>query len=447
MLRPTRSRPPGPHAYPLVGNSIGFARDPLGYLMRARRYGDILFLRLGGTDVFFVNDPELIHGVLTAQRASFEISTMRRRLEVGLGQGLLTSRGDLHERQRRLMQPVFRKSRIESYAGFMASYTEARCERWSDGSDIDITAEMMELAMMVVAKTLFDHEVAGESDRVSRNLSIALEFFAGMMSPFLPLRLKLPLPSTLRFRRALDELDGVIYRMIDHRRRNPTGGNDLLSLLMQAKDDESNVHMDERQLRDELLTLFMAGHETTANALSWTVYLLSQDLETQDRLYEEVRALLPGRRRMVAADASQLPFARKVLLEALRLYPPGWFTGRNALTDVPLGPYVVPKGSNVLMSQYVTHRDPRWFAEPERFLPERWTAQFQESLPRGAFFPFSAGNRHCIGESFAWLEALIVLSTLVVRWRFELVPGQSIRPRPSITLRPSKGIRVRVSAR
>ena len=446
MLQPP-PRPPGPRAFPWVGHSVGFARDPLGYLEKTRAYGDIVFLRLGGTDVYFINHPDLIREVLTAQRSRFEISTMRRRLEVGLGTGLLTSRGELHERQRRLMQPVFRKSRIDSYAGFMAEYSEARAESWRDGQEIDITAEMMELAMMVVAKTLFDHEVAGESDRVSHNLSIALEFFSKMMSPFLALRLKLPLPSTRRFRGAVRELDAVIYRMIEHRRRHPTGGNDLLSLLVDARDDESNVQMDERQLRDELMTLFMAGHETTANALSWTVYLLSQDRAVQDKLHAEISAVLEGRPRLGPADMARLPYARKVLLEGLRLYPPGWFTGRNALTDVPLGGYVVPKGANVLMSQYIVHRDPRWFVEPDRFKPERWTAQLQESLPKGAYFPFSMGDRHCIGESFAWLEAILVLSTLVMRWRFELCPGQSIRPKPSITLRPEKGIRVRVSRR
>jgi cytochrome P450 len=345
------------------------------------------------------------------------------------------------------MQPVFRKSRIDSYAGFMVAYSEARAESWRDGAEIDITAEMMELAMMVVAKTLFDHEVSGESDRVSHNLSIALEFFSRMMSPFLSLRLRLPLPSTRRFRGAVEELDAVIYRMIEHRRRHPTGGNDLLSLLVEAKDDESNVHMDERQLRDELMTLFMAGHETTANALSWTVYLLSQDDGVQQKLHAEITAVLAGRPSLGPADMGRLPYARNVLLEGLRLYPPGWFTGRNALTDVPLGGYLVPKGANVLMSQYVVQRDSRWFDEPERFRPDRWTAQMQESLPKGAYFPFSMGDRHCIGESFAWLEAILVLSTLVTRWRFELCPGQAIRPKPSITLRPAAGIRVRVDRR
>jgi cytochrome P450 len=440
-------RPPSPPGLPLLGHSLGFSRDPLGFMERLRPYGDMTFLRLGGTDVYFLNHADLIRDVLTAQRHKFEISTMRRRLEVGLGTGLLTSRGELHARQRRLMQPVFRKSKIESYAGFMAAYTERQAEGWRDAQELDITGEMMKLAMMIVAKTLFDHEVEGESDHVSRHLSTALEFFAGMMSPFLYLKLKLPLPSTRRFRDAKTELDAVIYRMIEHRRRHPTGGDDLLTLLMQATDDETHEQMDERQLRDELMTLFMAGHETTANALSWTIYLLSHHPEQQEKLHAEVRTMMAGRSRVEAADVGKLPYARQVILEGLRLYPPAWFVGRNALVDIQLGGYTIPKGSNLLMSQYLMHRDPRYFEEPARFDPERWTARFMETLPRGAFFPFSAGDRHCIGESFAWLEALLVLSTIVQRWRFELVPGQRIRPKPSITLRPETGIRVRAYRR
>ena len=444
---PSFRRPPSPRGLPFLGHSVSFSRDPLRFLEGLRAFGDMSFLRLGGTDVYFINHPDLIRDVLMAQRQRFEISTMRRRLEVGLGKGLLTSRGDLHARQRRLMQPVFRKSKIESYAGFMAGYTERQVAGWRDGDELDITGEMMKLAMMIVAKTLFDHEVEGESDHISSNLAAALEFFAGMMSPLLYVKLKLPLPSTRRFRNAKRDLDAVIYRMIEHRRAHPTGGDDLLTLLMQATDDETNEHMDELQLRDELMTLFMAGHETTANALSWTLYLLSHHPAEQEALHAEVSALMGERPRVTPADIGRLPYARQVVLEGLRLYPPAWFVGRNALEDVELGGYTIPKGSNLLMSQYLMHRDGRYFAEPERFDPARWTPRFMESVPRGAFFPFSAGDRHCIGESFAWLEALLVLATIVRRWRFELVPGQKIRPKPSITLRPETGIRVRAFAR
>jgi cytochrome P450 len=424
------------------------SRDPLGFLGGiARRYGDIAYFTLGANRVYYVNCPEYIWEVLVAQRARFEISTMRLRLEPALGAGLLTSRGDLHARQRRLMLPVFRKSRIESYAGIMVEYAQHTRDRWRDGEEINATEEMMKLAMALAAKALFGHDIEGDSEGVSRNLSILLDFFARLMSPLLQLSLKLPLPSTLRVRRALREMDEVIYRMVELRRRNPLAGGDLLSLLVQAKDDETNAFMTEKQLRDELFTLLMAGHETTANVLGWTVYLLGRHPEVDERVYAEARSVMAGRTRLVAADAERLPYTRMVVTEAMRLYPPAWFVGRTALEEVMLGGYTIPRGASVLMSQYVMQRDGRYFDDPEAFRPERWSKGFLEALPRGAFFPFSAGDRHCIGEGFAWLEALLALATLVERWRLELVPGQDIRPNPSITLRPNAGIRMIVRRR
>jgi cytochrome P450 len=422
-----------------------FARDPLSFLTRvAKEHGDIAFLRLGGSDAYFITHPDLVREMFTVQRAKFEITSLRSRLEMFLGKGLVTSRGELHARQRRLMQPVFRKSRIDSYAGLIAEHAERHCERWQPGDELNFSAEMMNLTMVVAAKALFDHDVRDNADTFSHGLSSVLEFFSEIMSPFLYFKVKFPLPSTLRFRKGVRELDEVIYGIIEHRRRHPTGGQDLLTLLMEAKDDETNVFMNERQLRDELVTLLSAGHETTANLLGWTVYQLAQHPTAQAKLRAEVKQALSGRTRVEAADAARLPYARQVVLEGLRLYPPAWLVGRLALSEVTLGSYTVPKGANVLTSQYVMHRDARVFDDPESFRPERWTEPFMKSLPLGAYFPFSAGDRHCIGENFAWLEAILVLATLVDRWRFELVPGQSIKPKPSITLRPNTGIRVRV---
>lgn len=424
------------------------ARDPLGFLDgMARRYGDVSYFTLGANRVYFVNHPDYIWEVLVTQRARFEISTMRLRLEPALGAGLLTSRGELHARQRRLMQPVFRKSRIESYAGIMVGYAARTRDRWRDGMEIDVTAEMMRLAMALAAKALFDHDIEDDSEGISRNLSTLLEFFARLMSPFLQLSLKLPLPSTLRVRAALRDMDAVIYRMVESRRSGPGGREDLLSLLVQARDDQTHAQMTEKQLRDEIFTLLMAGHETTANVLGWTAYLLARHPDVDARVHAEVRAALAGRARLEAADADRLPYTRMAITEAMRLYPPAWFIGRTALEEVALAGYVIPRGASVLMSQYVMQRDARFFDQPEAYRPERWSREFLDRLPRGAFFPFSAGDRHCIGEGFAWLEALLALGTLVERWRFELVPGQDIRPSPSITLRPSAGIRMIVRAR
>ena len=442
------ARPPGPANIPLLGQSLSFARDPIGFLSNvARKYGDIAYFRLGSVDVFFVSHPDLVREVLIAQRASFTISPLRERLRGVVGQGLFTSHGELHAQQRRLMQPVFRKSRIEGYAAHMVELARRTRDRWTPGAQIDAAAEMMELTMFVAAKTLFGHDIKDDSDAVSRNVTLLLEYFTRLVSPFFSLLLKLPLPSTLRFRKAVRDLDAVIYRMIEQRRASVGPGEDLLARLMQAKDDETQAQMTETQLRDEVLTLLIAGHETTANLLAWTIYLLAQSPEADAHMHAEAKALLGGREGFSAADTDRMSYARKVVLEGLRLYPSGWFIGRSALADVGLGGYIVPKGAVVMLSQYVMQRDARFYDAPERFLPERWTEKFESELPRGAFFPFSAGDRHCIGEGFAWQEALLILATLVERWKFELVPGQTIRPRPSVTLRPDSAIKMVVRAR
>jgi cytochrome P450 len=443
-----RSRPPGPRGLPLIGEARSFARDPLAFLTGvADRYGDIANFRLGGLDVFFVRHPDYIREVLITQRASFTMTSLRAKINAVVGEGLFTSRGELHARQQRLMLPVFRKSRIEAYAGQMAELSRRARDHWQAGTTIDIADEMMKLTMLIAAQALFEQDIGSDTQAVSRNIGTVLEFFTRLSSPFLKFALALPLPSSLRFKRAVRDLDVVIYRMIERRKRAAGAGTDLLSLLMQAKDDQTNVYMTEKQLRDEVLTRLIAGHETTANVLAWTFYLLAQRPDAEQRMYDEAKAVLGGRAAFTAADLDRLAYARMVMQEGLRLYPPGWFIGRQAQSDVKLGGYTVPKGSVVMMSQYVTHRDARFFEEPERFKPERWEGGFQDRLPRGAYFPFSAGDRHCIGEGFAWQEALLILATLAERWKFELVPGQNIRPRPSVTLRPDGPIKMIVRPR
>jgi cytochrome P450 len=450
MLRGTSgtSRPPGPRGLPLIGEARSFARDPLAFLSAAAdRYGDIVNFRLGRLDVFFVRHPDYVREVLITQRASFTMTSLRAKINAVVGEGLFTSRGELHARQQRLMLPVFRKSRIEAYAGQMAELSQRMRDQWQAGDTIDIADEMMKLTMLIAAQALFEQDIGGDTQSVSRNIGITLEFFTRLSSPFLKLSLALPLPATLRFKKAVRDLDAVIYRMIERRRDTAATGKDLLSLLMQAKDDETNVQMTEKQLRDEVLTLLIAGHETTANVLAWTFYLLAQRPDAERRMHAEAKAVLGGRSAFGAADLERLVYTRRVMQEGLRLYPPGWFVGRQAQADVRIGGYTVPQGAVVLVSQYVTHRDARFFADPHQFKPERWEGDLEERLPRGAYFPFSAGDRHCIGEGFAWQEALLILATLAERWRFELVPGQQIRPRPSVTLRPDRPIRMIVHPR
>ena len=447
MLARTSLRPSGPPGLPVLGHSLSFARDPLGFLSGlAHDYGDVAFFRLADVPVYFLSRPDYIWEVLVTQRAKFEISTMRRRLEPVLGTGMLTSRGDLHARQRRLMQPVFRKTRIDSYAEIMSGYAARISGQWRDGQELDLSAELMKLTIAIVAKTLFGQDIDKDTDAVSGNLSILMEYFTKLLSPT-RWTLNLPLPSSLRFHKALRDLDAVVYRMIERRRREPAGGDDLLSRLVRAEDDETQAQMTQKQLRDEVFSLLMAGHETTANGLGWTLYLLAQDPDAQERLHQEVKAAIAGRQRFEPADLERLPYGKLVITETMRLYPPGWFVGRTAIEDVAVAGHVIPRGASVMMSQFVAHRDGRYFNEPARFLPERWTESFAAGLPRGAYFPFSAGDRHCLGEGFAWLEMLLTLATLVEKWRFERAPGPEIRPRPSVTLRPDRPIRMTVHSR
>jgi len=441
-------RPPGPRGLPYIGQAWNLMRDPLGFLAETgNRYGDIAYFRLGGIHAYYLSHPDHVREVLFAQRASFSLSPLREKLVPVLGHGLFTSKGELHARQRRLMQPVFRKSRINAYARSMTDLTQRTRDQWSPGREIDIAEEMMHLTLYIAAKALFDHEIEDDSDVISKNLDILLEYFTRMMSPFLSLSLALPLPSTRHFRKAVRDFDSVIYRMIERRAANPSEGEDLLALLMRATDDETRSQMTARQLRDELVTLLIAGHETSANVISWTLYMVAQSPGVERQLHEEVRALLGGRHAFEAADVERMTYTRKVVTEGLRMYPPGWFIGREALSDVSIGPYTIPKGDVVLMSQYIMQRDPRFYDRPGQFRPERWTPEFMDRLPRGAYFPFSGGDRHCIGEGFAWQEVLLILATLVERWKFELVPGQDIRPKPSVTLRPDKPIRMVVRPR
>jgi cytochrome P450 len=436
-------RPPGPRGLPLIGVARGFTRDPLGFLTEtAERYGDITSFRLGRTDVFFLRHPDYIREVLITQRASFTMSPLRAKLNTVVGEGLLTSRGDLHTRQRRLIQPVFRKSRIEAYASQMAALASRFRDQWRPNSVIDVTDEMMKLTMLIAAQALFEHDIGEDTDKLSHTIDTILEFFTKLSSPLLKLAIALPLPSSLRLKRAVREMDEVIYRVIERRKAAGTGGSDVLSLLMQARDDEANVHMTDKQVRDEVVTLLLAGHETNANALAWTLYLLAQRPDAEQRMHEEAKAVLGGRAAFGAADLDRLVYTRQVMLEGLRLYPPGWFVGRQAQADVKLGAYTVPRGAMVLMSQYVMQRDSRFFDAPAEFRPERWEDGLLERLPRGAYFPFSAGDRHCIGEGFASQESMLILATLAERWRFELLPGPEIRPRPSVTLRPDRPIRM-----
>ena len=440
--------PPGPRCLVPGLQLLSFRRDPLRFLTElARAYGDAAQFRIGPQHFFLCNHPELIKEVLVTRHEHFIKGRALQRAKKLLGNGLLTSEGEFHRRQRRLMQPAFHRQRIAAYADVMASYAAALSQRWRDGEEIDVAREMMRLTLSIVGKTLFDANVESDADEVGRALAELMDLFEILMMPYSELIERFLLPSRRKFERARARLDAIIYRIIEEHRTSGVDHGDLLSMLLAARDMEGDRSgMTDEQVRDEAMTLFLAGHETTANALAWTFYLLAQHPEIEHRLLDETKAVL-GDRLPRFDDVARLEYAEMVFAEAMRLYPPAWVIGRLAIRDVEIGGYLVPAGSLVLVSQYVMHRDARFFPEPERFDPERWRPELKQARPPFSYFPFGGGPRRCIGEAFAWMEGIIVLAALIRDWRMSLVPEQRIEPLPRITLRPKDGILMRLERR
>ncbi|HEV7892212.1 MAG TPA: cytochrome P450 [Pyrinomonadaceae bacterium] len=434
----TAGRAPGPRTFWPGGAVFQFRRDPLNFLTRlAREYGDVVRFRVGPQTAFLLNHPDHVRDVLVTHHERFHKGRALKRAKRLLGEGLLTSEEEFHRRQRRLAQPAFHRQRINSYGSVMAEYAERAGERWRDGETLDVSAQMMRLTLAVVGKTLFDADVESDADEVGEALTEVMELFDYLMLPFAELLEKLPLPPQRRFMRARAKLDSVVYRIIEERRKSGGDRGDLLSMLLLAVDEEGDrTGMTNEQLRDEAMTLFLAGHETTANALTWAWHMLSQNPEAEGRLHEEVDAVLGGGRLPTSEDFASLRYTEMVVAETMRLYPPAWAIGRLAVEDHEVGGYQVPRGSLVLVCQYVMHRDPRYFPEPERFDPERWTVEAKATRPQFSYFPFGGGQRRCIGEGFAWMEAVLMLATLTRRWRLRPAPGAHVQAYPRITLRP-----------
>lgn len=442
-------RPPGPKLG-YVGSFRTFRHDALGFLLRtARTYGDVAWFRVGPFDLYLLSHPDHVQDVLVAGHHSVHKSQVLQEARRILGDGLLTSEGETHRRNRRLLQPMFHHQRIEGYGRVMAEYAEATAERWCHGQEVDVHDELMALTQAIVAKSLFGTDIEeADARRVADSLRTMLDMYDRFLLPFAAYLERLPLPSNRRFWRAKASLDEIMFRLIRDRR---TGEDrtDVVSMLLAAGDDEgpeAGGAITEQQIRDETTTLFLAGHETTALALTWALYLLSQNEGAEAQLQAEVDRVL-GDRLPVSSDLPHLEFTRRVVSESLRLYPPAWTMGRKVAADLLVGGYVVPAGSTVLLSQYVIHHDPRWYPEPYRFDPDRWEPTAVATRPKHSFFPFGAGPRMCIGEDFAWMEGILVLATIARRWRFRLVPGQRIELAPRITLRPKQGVRMRVERR
>ena len=440
--------PPGPRSSPRSLLPIALGREPLSFLRDlTARYGDVAHLTATGEHLVVLNHPQLIRDVLVTNQRNFRKGRGLEKARKLLGDGLLTSEGETHLRQRRLMQPAFHKERIASYAATMTEYADRVQQRWTDGATLDIAEEMMRLTLGVVGRTLFNADVESHARNVGEALTAVLNSFWTTMLPFADLLEKLPIPLLKKGRAARAQLDAIVYGLIAERRRNPGDRGDLLSMLLLAQDEEQGGRgMTDTQVRDEAMTIFLAGHETTANALAWTWFLLSGAPHVEERLHEEVDRVLAGRTPTVA-DLPRLPVVEQVITESMRLYPPAWLIGRRAIGAYPVNGYTLPPRTIVLVSPYVTQRDARFFDDADCFRPDRWTPEFRQGLVPFAYFPFGGGTRRCIGEAFAWMELALVTASIAQRWRLRLVPGHPVVPQPVVTLRMKHGLRMTVERR
>jgi cytochrome P450 len=436
---PRLRQPPG--AFPLA-----FRRDPLGTIRDlARRGGDGAVVKNFAGCLAFLNHPDLVRAVLVEQNDAFVKARGLQLARYLLGEGLLTSEVPHHTRVRKLVLPAFHHARLRQYGAVMGRRASAMSETWRDGQVIDAHPAMMALALEIAAETLFGAEVGREVEAVGRSVTDAMSVFDRITNPFARLLHYLPVPGTIRFRRARRTLDRIVYGLIHERRASDEDRGDLLAMLLAAQDEDTGAGLTDAEVRDEALTLLLAGHETTAVALTWTLRLLARHPEAQERLHAEAAAVLNGAP-ATFDDLQRLPYARQVLSEGMRLYPPGWLLGRQAARDVVIGGETLESGTTLLFSPYTLHRDPRWWDEPEAFRPERFAPEAKRARPKFVYFPFSAGQRGCIGEPFAWAEGVLVLATLAQRWRFA-PEGPEPGLTPSITLRPAGPVHLRLERR
>jgi cytochrome P450 len=437
--------PPGPTEV-LKRWSFGpLNNNPLEYFTSiAREYGDIAGLRILNFKTIFINHPDLIEEVLVTNARLYSKGRVLRANRHVFGEGLLTSEGDFWLRQRRLSQPAFHRARIASYAASMVEFAQRMIDDWRSGEERDVHREMLGLTLQIVGKTLFDADVERDAQEVGKSLELLLEIGANFRRTiFVPHWL--PTPANLRVKREVAQIERILYRIIAERRAAGRDAGDLLSMLLAAQDEDGS-RMTDKQLRDETITLFLAGHETTASTLSWTWWLLAKNPVVEAKLHQELDAVL-GDRVPTLDDLPKLVYAGHVITESLRLYPPAWGLARLAVEDHKIAGYPVTKGMGVTMAQWVVHRDARWYDAPEEFRPERWENDLLKRLPRFAYFPFGGGPRQCIGNTFALMEATLILATIARKFRLRLATNHSVVPLASITLRPRHGVRIVLEAR
>ena len=447
--------PAGPSLAQMIVSGNPLRRNSAEFLLdTAQCFGDLNHYKALGRHVYQLNHPDLIADFFLKDAPKHHRNLVMQRGRDVLGHGLLTSEEPLHMRQRRLAQPAFLRDRIAAYAEVIGSKTTAMIATWRTGTEIDVHPEMLELALRIVGKCLFDLDRLDDVAAIAAAVDAFMSFVPLSFLPFSRQIQKLPIPSMRRLARGKATLDTLIYGMIGERRADPTDRGDLLSMLLNATDTEGQTAseapnaMSDHQLHDECVTVILAGHETTANALSFALHLLAWNPEAQQRLAEEARAVL-GDRSPNAADYPRLPFATQVFAELLRLYPPVWVTARTCTEEYTIAGYTIPVGATVVAPQYAVHRDRRFFPEPDRFDPSRFTSDAKTSRPRYAYFPFAGGSRQCIAEGLAWMEGTLALAVIARDWGLSPPPGSSreLKLNPAVSLRPKHGIRLRIDRR
>jgi cytochrome P450 len=411
----------------------------------AQEYGDIAHYKIGWNHIVFLNHPDYIREVVVVQNDNFIKERTVQRTKMLLGEGMITSEGPQHRSQRQVAQPAFHRHRIPEYASTMAREAVRLRDRWRPGEQRDVAIDMMHLTLNVVAQTLFATDLRDEVDELADAINRIMGLYNFLvMLPAAEWLVHVRPPGLAAFLRARKRIDAVVYRMFAAHRQRSSHGNSLLDLMLAASPDHDSAS--EQSLRDQVITIFLAGYETVANALSWTWYLLSQNPECERRFHQEIDRELQGGL-PTYDDLPRLRYVEMILAESMRLYPPAWAMGRYARSDFQLGDFYLPAKTTVLMSQFITHRDPRFFPDPLRFDPERFTPEARSRRTKLTYFPFGAGVRQCIGESFAWMEGALLLATLAQKWKLRLVPGHRVESEPLITLRPKYGMRMQLESR
>jgi cytochrome P450 len=453
--------PPGPSSH-IPGKMVrSIVKDPINTLSKmAKEYGDLSHFKLGRMHVYLINNPDYIEKILIYDHSNFSKGPRLQIAKRLLGEGLVTSEGEFHKSQRKLIQPLFLPKKISSYGAIMTDRALHMIQGWKNGSVVNIHSELMKVTLSIICKSVMDYEMESKQAKDFGNaFEITKKYSSRLQHPLGQILDRVPfLPKVAQSRNAGKTLNTIVYGLISERRKEiesrtkdkSAPGEDLLSKLIIVQSDDGST-MTDTQLRDEIITILIAGHETTSNALTWTYYLLSQNPQIERRVFEEIDQVMGGNgedyKQPSISDLPKLEYVEKVFRESMRLYPPVWTMGRFAINDYPLGGYTIPKGSSLMFSQYVMHHNEKYFDNPETFDPDRWTEEFKMHLPRFSYFPFGGGIRGCVGEAFAWQEGILLIATISSYWSMRLVPNQRVKLQPGITLNPKNGIKMKLKSR